>query len=96
MSEGVGAFSFVSFMLFCRLRFVLIAVSSHPALRFFRQTRKYVQSFIKPGLKMIDICERLEASSRITIDENVRPTRAWPSTCRVDARPRPDPSNASL
>lgn len=36
-----------------------------------RQTRKYVQSFIKPGMKMIDICERLETASRTLIDEDV-------------------------
>lgn len=50
----------------------------HPAILVIRQTRKYVQSFIKPGLKMIDICERLEASSRVTTDETVRRTLNLP------------------
>ena len=35
-----------------------------------RQTRKYVQSWIKPGMKMIDIAEKLEACSRQMIKEN--------------------------
>lgn len=34
-----------------------------------RQTRRYVQSWLKPGLAMTDIAERLEASNRKLIDE---------------------------
>ena len=34
-----------------------------------RQTRAYVMSWIKPGMKMIDICERLENKNRQLIDE---------------------------
>jgi hypothetical protein len=36
-----------------------------------RQVRQHVQSFIKPGMKMIDICEELEATSRALIKEDV-------------------------
>lgn len=36
----------------------------------FRQTRKYMQKYIKPGMKMIDICEHLEETSRKLIGEN--------------------------
>eukprot|EP00828_Plagiopyla_frontata_P012599 TRINITY_DN1721_c0_g3_i1.p1 TRINITY_DN1721_c0_g3~~TRINITY_DN1721_c0_g3_i1.p1 ORF type:complete len:533 (-),score=88.91 TRINITY_DN1721_c0_g3_i1:151-1749(-) len=32
-----------------------------------RTLRKYAQSFIKPGLKLIDICERIESMSRYLI-----------------------------
>ena len=34
-----------------------------------RQTRKYMQKYIKPGMKMIDICEHLEDTSRKLIGE---------------------------
>ena len=29
-----------------------------------RQVRSYAQSFIKPGIKLIDMCERLEEKNR--------------------------------
>jgi methionyl aminopeptidase len=32
-----------------------------------RQVRKYIQSFVKPGMKMIDICENLEDKLRTLI-----------------------------
>lgn len=35
-----------------------------------RQTRKYAQSFIKPGMLMTEICERIEDSTRKLIEEN--------------------------
>ena len=35
-----------------------------------RQTRQYMQKFIKPGMKLIDICEELESVSRLLIQEN--------------------------
>ncbi|CAJ0558054.1 unnamed protein product, partial [Mesorhabditis spiculigera] len=34
-----------------------------------RQVRKYVKSWVKPGMKMIDICSQLEATSRRLIGE---------------------------
>ena len=35
-----------------------------------RQTRKYMQTYIKPGMKMIDICEHLEDTARKLIGES--------------------------
>ncbi|XP_041460516.1 methionine aminopeptidase 2-like [Lytechinus variegatus] len=47
-----------------------------------RQVRKYVQSFIKPGLTMIDICERLETASRKLINESgLKAGLAFPTGC---------------
>ena len=40
-------------------------------LPIYRQVRQHVQSFIKPGMKMIDICEELEATSRALIKADV-------------------------
>ena len=34
-----------------------------------RHTRKYIQTYIRPGMKMIDICEHLEGISRKMIEE---------------------------
>ena len=31
-----------------------------------RQTRQHIQQWIKPGMKMIDICEELESTARYT------------------------------
>ncbi|XP_071961480.1 uncharacterized protein [Antedon mediterranea] len=50
-----------------------------------RQVRKYVQGFIKPGLKMIDICERLETASRKLINENgMEAGLAFPTGCSIN------------
>ncbi|XP_038054288.1 methionine aminopeptidase 2-like [Patiria miniata] len=50
-----------------------------------RQVRKYVQSYIKPGLTMIDICERLETASRKLIDENgLAAGLAFPTGCSLN------------
>ena len=35
-----------------------------------RQTRQHIQSWVKPGMKMIDICEELEKTARIMINQN--------------------------
>jgi len=35
-----------------------------------RQVRHYAQSFIKPGIKLIDMCERLEECNRRLVKEN--------------------------
>ena len=32
-----------------------------------RQTRQFMQKWIKPGMKMIDICEKLESTARALI-----------------------------
>jgi len=50
-----------------------------------RQTRKYVQSWIKPGMKMIDIAEKLEACSRQMIKENgLEAGLAFPTGCSLN------------
>jgi methionine aminopeptidase len=35
-----------------------------------RQVRHYAQSFIKPGIKLIDMCERLEETNRLLVQEH--------------------------
>ncbi|KAI1725137.1 metallopeptidase family m24 domain-containing protein [Ditylenchus destructor] len=50
-----------------------------------RQTRKYVKSWVKPGMTMIDICERLEAHSRHTINESgLKAGLAFPTGCSIN------------
>uniref|UniRef100_A0A914W6M6 Methionine aminopeptidase 2 n=1 Tax=Plectus sambesii TaxID=2011161 RepID=A0A914W6M6_9BILA len=50
-----------------------------------RQTRKYVKSWIKPGMTMIDICERLEACSRRLINEKgLEAGLAFPTGCSLN------------
>uniref|UniRef100_A0AC35TY01 Methionine aminopeptidase 2 n=1 Tax=Rhabditophanes sp. KR3021 TaxID=114890 RepID=A0AC35TY01_9BILA len=50
-----------------------------------RQTRAYVKSWIKPGMKMQDICERLEAHSRQMISEKgLEAGLAFPTGCSLN------------
>jgi len=50
-----------------------------------RQTRQYVQSFIQPGMTMIEICEKLEASSRATVGEDgLNAGCAFPTGCSLN------------
>ncbi|KAM4573372.1 methionine aminopeptidase 2-like isoform 1-T1 [Odontesthes bonariensis] len=50
-----------------------------------RQVRSYVRSWIKPGMTMIDICERLEDCSRKLIKENgLRAGLAFPTGCSIN------------
>lgn len=50
-----------------------------------RQTRKWVKSWIKPGMKMIDIVERLEAHSRQMIGEDgLNAGLAFPTGCSIN------------
>ena len=47
-----------------------------------RQTRQYIQKWVKPGMKMIDICEELEKTSRMMINENgLDAGLAFPTGC---------------
>ena len=34
-----------------------------------RQVRSYAQSYIEPGIKLVDMCERLEESNRLLVKE---------------------------
>lgn len=50
-----------------------------------RQTRQFMQGWIEPGMKMIDICEKLESISRATIVENgLRSGLAFPTGCSLN------------
>ncbi|XP_031565186.1 methionine aminopeptidase 2B-like [Actinia tenebrosa] len=50
-----------------------------------RQVRKHVQSYIKPGLTMIEICERLEEAGRKLINENkLKAGLAFPTGCSLN------------
>ena len=47
-----------------------------------RQTRKHIQNWVKPGMKMIDICEELERTGRALINENgLEAGLAFPTGC---------------
>ena len=35
-----------------------------------RQTRQHIQRWLKPGMKMIDICEHFEGVARQLVEEN--------------------------
>ncbi|CAF1086709.1 unnamed protein product [Adineta steineri] len=50
-----------------------------------RQTRKWVMSWIEPGMKMIDICERLENMNRTLIKEKgLEAGLAFPTGCSLN------------
>ncbi|KAI6218790.1 Methionine aminopeptidase 2 [Aphelenchoides besseyi] len=50
-----------------------------------RQTRKYLHSWLKPGMKMFDICERLEEHSRRMIGEDgLKAGLAFPTGCSIN------------
>ncbi|PIO61446.1 peptidase, M24 family [Teladorsagia circumcincta] len=50
-----------------------------------RQVRSYVKSWVKPGMTMIEICERLEACSRHLIKENgLEAGLAFPTGCSLN------------
>jgi len=47
-----------------------------------RQTRQHIQRWVKPGMKMIDICEELENTARRLINENgLEAGLAFPTGC---------------
>ncbi|XP_053208015.1 methionine aminopeptidase 2-like [Panonychus citri] len=50
-----------------------------------RQTRKYMRDFIKPGMKMIEICETLEDIARKLINEKgLEAGLAFPTGCSLN------------
>ncbi|KAM9334836.1 methionine aminopeptidase 2 [Symphorus nematophorus] len=50
-----------------------------------RQVRQHVRSFLKPGMTMIEICERLEDCSRKLINENkLNAGLAFPTGCSLN------------
>merc|ERR1712098_260653 len=47
-----------------------------------RQTRQHIQSWVKPGMKMIDICEELEKTGRAIIaEQGLEAGLAFPTGC---------------
>jgi len=47
-----------------------------------RQTRQYIQRWVKPGMKMIDICEELEKTARSLIaEQGLEAGLAFPTGC---------------
>merc|ERR1712071_186687 len=50
-----------------------------------RQTRQYMQNYIKPGMTMIQICQELESRSRMLIGENgLKAGLAFPTGCSIN------------
>lgn len=50
-----------------------------------RQVRHYAQSFIKPGIKLIDMCERLENCNRLLVQENgLERGIGFPTGCSIN------------
>ncbi|EDQ89410.1 uncharacterized protein MONBRDRAFT_37121 [Monosiga brevicollis MX1] len=50
-----------------------------------RQVRSYVQRIAKPGIKMIDLCEKLETASRALIGEDgLKRGLAFPTGCSLN------------
>jgi len=50
-----------------------------------RQVRKYMQSIIKPGMLMTDLCETLENMNRTLVEENgLRAGIAFPTGCSLN------------
>lgn len=47
-----------------RLQFASLYDSARKAAEVHRQVRRYAQSFIKPGIKLIDMCTMLEEKVR--------------------------------
>ena len=50
-----------------------------------RQTRQFMQKWIRPGMKMIDICEKLESTARALIGEKgLDAGLAFPTGCSIN------------
>lgn len=50
-----------------------------------RQVRKFAQSYIRPGMKLIDICEKLEDMNRYLVQANgLKAGIAFPTGCSID------------
>ncbi|CAN0014657.1 unnamed protein product, partial [Laminaria digitata] len=50
-----------------------------------RQVRRYAQSFIKPGIKLIDMCTMLEEKNRALVRENgLKAGIAFPTGCSLN------------
>ena len=54
-----------------------------------REVRKYISDWVKPGMKLIDVCETLENSVRQLIEERGLEVSDDARVSREDAMPRP-------
>jgi methionyl aminopeptidase len=65
-----------------------------------RQVRQYMQGWVKPGMKMIDICEELESRSRLLIEaEGLKQGIAFPTGCSLNhcaAHWTPNPGDKTI
>jgi methionine aminopeptidase len=50
-----------------------------------REVRKWAQSWIKPGIKLIDMCEKIEAKNRQLVEERgLQAGIAFPTGCSIN------------
>jgi len=50
-----------------------------------RQTRQFMQKWIKPGMTMIEICEKLESTARsLIVDNGLKSGLAFPTGCSIN------------
>lgn len=62
-----------------------IYTSMREAAEVHRQVRKYAQSLIRPGIKLIDMCEKLENMNRTLVQENgLQRGIAFPTGCSLN------------
>lgn len=65
-----------------------------------RQVRAYAQSFIKPGIKLIDMCEQLEETNRRLMKENgLQAGIGFPTGCSINhiaAHFSPNPGDTTV
>lgn len=65
-----------------------------------RQVRQYMQSWIKPGMKMIDICEELESRVRLLVEaDGLKQGIAFPTGCSLNncaAHYTPNPGDKTV
>ena len=65
-----------------------------------RQVRHYAQSFIQPGIKLADMCERLENTNRLLVRENgLQAGIGFPTGCSINhvaAHYTPNPGDETV
>jgi len=65
-----------------------------------RQVRKYIQGWVKPGMKLIDICEEIESRIRLLTEaNNLKCGIAFPTGCSINhcaAHYTPNPGDETI